>query len=83
MRAQWLTLWSEVDPTARRDVSLVCGGDALVGASFGAITVSGGLPLWIPVAMSVLVFAGGAQFAAVGAVLAGAAPGPACWPGWC
>jgi 4-azaleucine resistance transporter AzlC len=52
-------------------IALVCVADVLVGASFGAITVSGGLPAWVPVAMSVLVFAGGAQFAAVGAVLAG------------
>jgi len=53
------------------DIALVCAADALVGLSFGAITVSGGLPGWLPVALSVLVFAGGAQFAAVGAVLAG------------
>ena len=53
------------------DIALVCAADALVGVSFGAITVSGGLPGWLPVALSVLVFAGGAQFAAVGAVLAG------------
>ncbi|MFE7636398.1 AzlC family ABC transporter permease [Kitasatospora sp. NPDC057518] len=54
-----------------RDVALVCLADALVGASFGAISVSGGLPLWVPVALSVLVFAGGSQFAAVGVVLSG------------
>ncbi|WP_369182647.1 AzlC family ABC transporter permease [Streptomyces sp. Y1] len=52
-----------------RDIALVCLADALVGASFGAISVSGGLPLWVPLAMSVLVFAGGSQFAAVGVVL--------------
>ncbi|MFI9326977.1 AzlC family ABC transporter permease [Kitasatospora sp. NPDC052868] len=54
-----------------RDIALVCLADALVGVSFGAIGVSGGLPLWVPVAMSVLVFAGGAQFAAIGVVLSG------------
>lgn len=53
------------------DIALVCLADVLVGASFGAISVSGGLPAWVPVAMSLVVFAGGAQFAAVGAVLAG------------
>ncbi len=55
--------------------ALVWVADILVGLSFGAITVSGGLPPWLPVALSLLVFAGGAQFAAVGAVLAGAASG--------
>ncbi|MFF2141471.1 AzlC family ABC transporter permease [Kitasatospora sp. NPDC058190] len=54
-----------------RDIALVCLADALVGVSFGAISVSGGLPLWVPVALSVLVFAGGSQFAAVGVVLSG------------
>ncbi|MER6298294.1 AzlC family ABC transporter permease [Kitasatospora sp. NPDC001539] len=54
-----------------RDIALVCLADALVGASFGAISISGGLPIWVPIALSVLVFAGGSQFAAVGVVLSG------------
>jgi branched chain amino acid efflux pump len=45
-----------------------------VGVSFGATSVGGGLPWWVPVALSVLVFAGGAQIAAVGVVLAGGSP---------
>jgi predicted branched-subunit amino acid permease len=57
-----------------RDVALVCLADGLVGVSFGATTVAGHLPWWVPVAMSVLVFAGGSQFAAVGVVLAGGSP---------
>lgn len=57
-----------------RDVALVCLADGLVGASFGATTVAGHLPWWVPVAMSLLVFAGSSQFAAVGVVLAGGSP---------
>jgi predicted branched-subunit amino acid permease len=57
-----------------RDVALVCLADGLVGVSFGATTVAGGLPWWVPVAMSLMVFAGGSQFAAVGVVLAGGSP---------
>jgi predicted branched-subunit amino acid permease len=57
-----------------RDVALVCLADGLVGVSFGATTVAGHLPWWVPVAMSLLVFAGGSQFAAVGVVLAGGSP---------
>jgi predicted branched-subunit amino acid permease len=57
-----------------RDVALVCVADGLVGVSFGATTVAGGLPWWVPVAMSLIVFAGGSQFAAVGVVLAGGSP---------
>ena len=54
-----------------RDVALVCLADGLVGLSFGATAVAGGLPWWVPVALSLLVFAGGSQIAAVGVVLAG------------
>lgn len=64
-----------------RDVALVCLADGVVGASFGAIAVAGGLPLWVPVVMSVLVFAGGAQFSAVGVVLAGGGPAAAVTTG--
>src|SRR2546430_10400507 len=71
------SLWRTLDRGVLRDVALVCLADAIVGASFGAITVSGGLPLWVPVTMSVLVFAGGAQFAAAGVVLAGGSPAAA------
>jgi predicted branched-subunit amino acid permease len=57
-----------------RDVALVCLADGLVGVSFGATTVAGHLPWWVPVAMSLLVFAGGSQFAAVGVILSGGSP---------
>ncbi|GAA3428132.1 AzlC family ABC transporter permease [Streptosporangium sandarakinum] len=68
------SLWRTIGRGTLRDIALVCLADALVGASFGAIAVSGGLPPWAPVAMSLLVFAGGAQFAALGVVLAGGDP---------
>lgn len=67
MRSTWRTLGRGT----ATDIGLVVVADLVVGASFGAIATSGGLPLWQPVVMSLLVFAGGAQFAAVGAVLAG------------
>jgi predicted branched-subunit amino acid permease len=60
--------------TLARDVALVCLADGLVGLSFGATAVAGGLPWWVPVAMSLLVFAGGSQIAAVGVVLSGGSP---------
>jgi branched chain amino acid efflux pump len=73
MRFQWRT--NRVSDTALvRDVALVCLADGIVGVSFGATAVAGGLPWWVPVAMSLLVFAGGSQFAAVGVVLAGGSP---------
>lgn len=70
MRSVWRTL----DRGTLRDIALVCLADAIVGVSFGAIAVSGGLRPWVPVSMSLVVFAGGAQLAAVGVVLAGGSP---------
>ena len=72
-------LWRTVSPALWRDVSLVCVADGIVGVSFGATSVASvnsasGLPWWVPVALSVLVFAGGSQIAAVGVVLSGGSP---------
>lgn len=53
------------------DVALVCLADAVVGVSFGAITVSTGLPVWAPVLMSLIVFAGASQFMLVGIIASG------------
>ncbi|MET9128710.1 AzlC family ABC transporter permease [Streptomyces antibioticus] len=57
-----------------RDSSLVWVASGVVGLSFGAISVAGGLPVWVPVVMSLLVYAGSAQFSAVGVLLAGGGP---------
>jgi 4-azaleucine resistance transporter AzlC len=43
----------------------------LFGASFGVLAVAAGLPAWSAILMSLLVFAGSAQFASVGVVAAG------------
>ncbi|GHF86740.1 AzlC family ABC transporter permease [Streptomyces griseosporeus] len=57
-----------------RDSSLVWLASGIVGVSFGAIAVAGGLPVWVPVVMSLVVYAGSAQFSAVGILLAGGGP---------
>ncbi len=57
-----------------RDASLVWLASGIVGVSFGAISVAGGLPVWVPVVMSLVVYAGSAQFSAVGVLLAGGGP---------
>ncbi|MDP9842086.1 AzlC family ABC transporter permease [Streptosporangium lutulentum] len=68
------SLWRTLDRGTRRDIALICLANAIVGASFGAIAVSGGIQPWVPITMSLLVFAGSAQFAAVGVVLSGGSP---------
>jgi predicted branched-subunit amino acid permease len=52
-------------------VSLATGAYAI---SFGALSVAAGLDLWQTVALSLLVFSGGSQFAFVGVVGAGGHP---------
>jgi predicted branched-subunit amino acid permease len=73
LRRTYRAAWPR-DAALLRDVGLVGLADAIVGLSFGAAAVAGGLPWWVPVALSVLVFAGGSQIAAVGVVLAGGSP---------
>ncbi|WP_405907168.1 MULTISPECIES: AzlC family ABC transporter permease [unclassified Streptomyces] len=63
-----------LDSGLLRDVALVCLASGVVGISFGAISVAGGLPVWVPVVMSLAVYAGSAQFSAVGILLAGGGP---------
>ncbi|MBD0842774.1 AzlC family ABC transporter permease [Streptomyces sp. TRM68416] len=65
---------AERTPRLLRDASLVWLASGVVGVSFGAISVAGGLPVWVPVVMSLVVYAGSAQFSAVGVLLAGGGP---------
>src|SRR5260370_7878446 len=50
------------------------------GASFGVLAVAARLPAWSVVLMSVLVFAGSAQFAALGVIAAAATVLPPIFP---
>lgn len=61
-------------PALFRDIALVCLADLLVAISFGAITVSSGLPFWLPMLLSVVVYAGASQFAFVGLIASGGNP---------
>jgi 4-azaleucine resistance transporter AzlC len=54
-----------------RDIGALVLADGFVGLSFGAIAVASGLPGWVVPAMSIFVFAGGAQFLAVGLMSGG------------
>jgi branched chain amino acid efflux pump len=57
-----------------RDALALAAAVAVVGVSFGALATAAGVPMPITVAMSLLVFAGGAQFLAVAVVAAGGSP---------
>lgn len=58
-------------PGLARDVSALAAAAFVIGVSFGAIAVASGVSGPKAVAMSLLVFAGGSQFLAVGVVGAG------------
>ena len=68
------SIWRTLDRALARDIGLVCLADCLVGVSYGAIAVSSGFPLWAPMLMSLLVFAGASQFMFVGIIAAGGNP---------
>lgn len=65
------SIWRTPDVRLTRDVALVCAAISVVGLSFGAIAVGSGFPLWVPLLMSVVVFAGASQFAFVAIIAAG------------
>ncbi|MDG3009618.1 AzlC family ABC transporter permease [Rhodococcus sp. D2-41] len=68
------TIWRTLDRASARDIALLCAADTLVAVSFGAIATGAGLPLWLPMALSLLVFAGASQFVFIGLLAAGAGP---------
>lgn len=68
------SIWRTLGRDLTRDIALVCVAGAVVGVSFGAIAVGTGLPVWAPVLLSVVVFAGAAQFMFVGIIAAGGNP---------
>lgn len=68
------SIWRTLEPALARDIALVLVADGIVGVSFGAIAVGSGLPVWLPMLLSLLVFAGAAQFMFVGIVASGGNP---------
>ncbi|WP_326556650.1 AzlC family ABC transporter permease [Micromonospora sp. NBC_01796] len=59
------------DRALLRDIGALSVAIIAVGASFGAIALAAGLPVWAVITMSTVLYAGGAQFMAVGLVAAG------------
>ncbi len=65
------SLWRTLDRSLVRDIAAIAAAVGFVGLSFGAIATASGVPAWAVVAFSVIVFAGGSQFMAVGLLAAG------------
>ncbi|MGW7351373.1 AzlC family ABC transporter permease [Streptomyces sp. NPDC054784] len=75
------SIWRTLDRRLRLDIALVCLADGVVGMSYGAISVSAGLDLWLPLTLSVLVLAGASEILFVGIVAAGGSPAAAALGG--
>jgi predicted branched-subunit amino acid permease len=54
----------------------------LYGISFGALAVAAGLDIWQSMALSLLMFSGGSQFAFIGVIATGAGMVPAVLSAW-
>ncbi|ATL66448.1 AzlC family ABC transporter permease [Nocardia terpenica] len=65
------SIWRTLDRGDFSAIAAVCLAVGVIGVSYGATTVTAGLPAWLPVLLSVLVLAGGAEFLFVGIVAAG------------
>lgn len=63
-------------PAARSGLAIALAV-SLYGISFGALAVAAGLSFWQAVALSLLMFTGGSQFAFIGVISSGGAPAAA------
>lgn len=66
-------IWRTVERDLLRDAVALGAAASMVGISFGALAVAAGVRPWMAVGMSLLVFAGGAQFLAIGVAASGGA----------
>ena len=65
------SLYRTIDRDDLRDALALAAALAIVGVSFGALSTAAGVPRPMTLALSLLVFAGGAQFLVVAVVAAG------------
>lgn len=68
------SIWRTLDRGVPRDIALVCLAVGLIGISYGAITVAAGLPIWLPMLLSLTVLAGASELLFTGIVAAGGDP---------
>ncbi|MCE0495845.1 AzlC family ABC transporter permease [Vibrio salinus] len=64
-----------------RNIAFVCLADGLVGLSYGAVSVSSGIELWVPLTLSILVLAGASEFLFIGIVASGGSAVSAAFAG--
>lgn len=67
-------MWRTLDRDLARGIAVICLSVAVIGVSYGAVAVTSGFPLWVPVATAVVVLAGSSEFLFVGVIAAGGSP---------
>lgn len=68
------SLWRTTDRQIRSAVALLCAAVGTVGVSYGATAAGAGFPLWLPLALSLLVLAAGSEILFLGILAAGGSP---------
>jgi predicted branched-subunit amino acid permease len=66
--------WPETRRTVVRNALGIGAATGAYGVSFGAISAAAGLSFWQTMALSLLMFTGGSQFALVGVIAGGGSP---------
>lgn len=69
-----LRCFSSLSVDTVKAIVLVCLADGIVGISYGSLATGSGFPLWVPLALSLLVLAGASEFLFIGIVAAGGSP---------
>lgn len=78
-----MVIWMAKESRSVVAVSLGVGfATGLYGISFGALSIAAGLDIWQTMALSLLMFSGGSQFAFIGVVATGAGFLPAILSAW-
>ncbi|ARU95654.1 AzlC family ABC transporter permease [Tatumella citrea] len=67
-------LYSALPPDVIKAILLVSLADGIVALSYGSLAGSLGFPLWVPLALSLLVMAGASEFIFIGMVAGGGSP---------
>jgi 4-azaleucine resistance transporter AzlC len=68
------SIWRTLDRDTISGIAAVLLAVGLIGVSYGATAVASGFPLWVPIALGIVVLAGGAEFLFIGIMAAGGSP---------
>jgi 4-azaleucine resistance transporter AzlC len=68
------SIWRTLDRDLVRGITVICLSVGVVGVSYGAVAVSAGFPLWVPVLTAALVLAASSEFLFIGIIAAGGSP---------